>query len=106
MAVDHNTKVIKNRIQAEQAALELIEKRKAANTNRLKINMQILTVLADFMRTREDLRFCQVLSVLGLDKDRFYEEPQDTLKEIEKRIAELEILDHPETVTQTKTVIV
>lgn len=29
-----------------------------------------------------DLRFCQLLSILGLDSDNFYEEPDKTLKRI------------------------
>ena len=29
-----------------------------------------------------DLRFCQLLSILGLDSDNFYEEPDKTFKRI------------------------
>lgn len=101
MAVDHNTKVIMNRIQAERAAAEFVAARKEANTNRLRNNIKILELLADFMETREDLRFCQVLNILGLDKDRFYEEPNDTIKDIEKRIAEIENFENPPAISET-----
>ena len=92
MAVDHNTKVMMQRAEARRETEQLIEARRQANASRLRNNLQILTLLAKFMGTREDLRFCQVLNILGLDKDRFYEEPQDTLQLLEKRIAELEAM--------------
>lgn len=105
MAVDHNTKVMMQRAETRRETEQLIEARRQANASRLRNNLQILTLLAKFMGTREDLRFCQVLNILELDKDRFYEEPQDTLKLLEKRIAELEAMENPPAVTETKTII-
>ena len=72
MAVNHNTKVMMQRAEAKREAEQLIEARRQANASRLRNNLQILTLLAKFMGTREDLRFCQVLNILELDKDRFY----------------------------------
>lgn len=104
MAVDHNTKIMMQRAEARRETEQLIEARRQANASRLRNNIKILEMIANFMESREDLRFCQVMNILELDKDRFYEEPQDTLKLLEKRIAELEALEHPAAVTETRTI--
>lgn len=52
--------------------------------NRQHWNWKIMTLIGRMMYENPDLRFCQVLSILGLDKDRFYEEPDKTYKELLK----------------------
>jgi len=50
--------------------------------NRRKYNLRIIVVLLKIIFKYPELRFCQILSNLGLDKDNFYEEPDKTLKRI------------------------
>lgn len=45
-------------------------------------NEAIISKISDIIRTHPELRFCQILSILGLDKDRFYEESIDTLNDV------------------------
>lgn len=56
--------------------------------NRLEYNIKILNRLQFLLYTFSDWRFTQLLSNLGLDKDRFYEEPDKTLETIDKWINE------------------
>lgn len=50
--------------------------------NRKENNSAIVDILHEIVNYNENLRFCQILSILELDKDNFYEEPWDTLKRI------------------------
>lgn len=55
--------------------------------DRFRYNCEILNKLGTIVLNNPNLRFCQILSILDLDKDRFYEEPDKTLKSInENRI--------------------
>ena len=45
-------------------------------------NLNIINALIKIIATYPDLRFTQILSNLGLDKDLFYEEPNKTLEKI------------------------
>jgi len=45
-------------------------------------NGKILGTLYSILDKHPDLRFCQLLSILDLDKDNFYEEPDKTLQRI------------------------
>ena len=56
--------------------------------NRLEYNIKILKRLQFLLYTFSDWRFTQLLSNLGLDEDRFYEEPDKTLETIDNWINE------------------
>ena len=50
--------------------------------NRKKYNLLIAWDLITIIIKHPELRFCQILTILGLDKDRFNEEPNETLENI------------------------
>ena len=47
-------------------------------------NLVIISLLNNIVEKHPKLRFCQILTILNLDKDKFYEESVDTLKELKK----------------------
>jgi len=47
-------------------------------------NLEIISLLSNIVEKYPELRFCQILTILNLDKDRFYEESVDTLQELKK----------------------
>ena len=47
-------------------------------------NLEISSLLNNIVEKHPELRFCQILTILNLDKDKFYEESVDTLKELKK----------------------
>ena len=47
-------------------------------------NLEIISLLSRIVENHPELRFCQILTILNLDKDRFYEESVDTLQELKK----------------------
>ena len=47
---------------------------------RLEANLLILKELETYLKKYPDLRFCQALFALDLDKDTFFQEPIVTLK--------------------------
>ena len=47
-------------------------------------NLEIISLLNNIVEKYPKLRFCQILTILNLDKDKFYEESVDTLKELKK----------------------
>ena len=47
-------------------------------------NLEIVSLLSNIVEKHPELRFCQILTILNLDKDKFYEESVDTLKELKK----------------------
>ena len=47
-------------------------------------NLEIISLLSNIVEKHPELRFCQILTILNLDKDRFYEESVDTLEELKK----------------------
>jgi len=47
-------------------------------------NLEIISLLSNIVEKHPELRFCQILTILNLDKDKFYEESVDTLKELKK----------------------
>lgn len=55
--------------------------------NRRKYNFKIIVELTKIMIKHPELRFCQILSILELDKDNFYEEPDRTLSRIRSSIS-------------------
>ena len=52
--------------------------------NRLEYNLQICDILKTICAMYPDWRFTQILTNIGLDRDRFYEEPKETLAAIKK----------------------
>lgn len=50
--------------------------------NRKENNLAIVGILREIVHNNPDLRFRQILSILELDKDNFYEEPDETLQKI------------------------
>lgn len=64
----------KNNFEAIQSK---IKKRQIAN-------LEIISLLSNIVEKHSELRFCQILTILNLDKDKFYEESVDTLKELKK----------------------
>jgi len=62
---------------------ETLKKRNNNNT-RLEYNLEILELLKDFAEQNPELRFSQIMSIVG-DLD-FYEEPKDTLEKIKKEL--------------------
>lgn len=52
--------------------------------NRLYYNGKILGALFNILIRFPELRFCQLLNILELNKDNFYEEPDKTLQRIYK----------------------
>lgn len=55
--------------------------------NRRKYNFKIIVELIKVIIVHPDLRFCQILSILELDRDNFYEEPDKTLSRIRGNIS-------------------
>lgn len=49
-------------------------------------NLKILDLLTRYCKENPDLRFRQILAILSLDEDGFYEESVDTLKNITDKI--------------------
>jgi hypothetical protein len=49
-------------------------------------NLEILKILNTVVNRFPDLRFTQILTILNLDKDLFYQESVDTLEHIKKQL--------------------
>ena len=47
-------------------------------------NLEIISLLSNIVEKHPELRFYQILEILNLNKDKFYEESVDTLKELKK----------------------
>lgn len=56
---------------------------------RQKANKEILSIIEKLVNDNSQLRFCQILTILGLDSDRFMEESVDTLAIIKEKVASL-----------------
>lgn len=56
---------------------------------RQKANKEILGIIEKLVNDNSQLRFCQILTILGLDSDRFMEESVDTLARIKEKVASL-----------------
>jgi len=57
--------------------------------NRVKFNEAILRELSALVQAYPHLRFTQILTMLDLDKDRFYEESDQTLRKIKEMVTKL-----------------
>lgn len=82
MAVKHDVRVKRNAINIAKEIETKLENRQAANK-------QILKIIEELVDNNSQLRFCQILTILGLDDDRFMEESVDTLEAIKNKVAEL-----------------
>ena len=82
MAVTHDVRVKRNAINIAKEIETKLENRQAA----IK---QILKIIEELVDNNSQLRFCQILTILGLDSDRFMEESADTLEAIKNKVAEL-----------------
>ena len=82
MAVKHDVRVKRNAINIAKEIETKLENRQAANK-------QILKIIEELVDNNSQLRFCQILTILGLDSDRFMEESADTLEAIKNKVAEL-----------------
>ena len=67
---------------------EIKEKSKSSLIKPIRqpFNLIIVDLLKEIIKNNPDLRFTQILSILELDKDKFYEEPHITLQNIESKI--------------------
>jgi len=69
-----------------------VETKNASEAIQIKIqqrqsaNLEILKILNMIVERFPQLRFTQILTNLGLDKDLFYEESIDTLNNIKKQL--------------------
>lgn len=60
-------------------------------SNRSKFNKAILNKILNLCEQNDDLRFMQVLSILDLDEERFYEESKETYLKVDKILKQLNI---------------
>ena len=58
---------------------------------RQSANLEILKILNIIVERFPQLRFTQILTNLGLDKDLFYEESVDTLDNIKKQLGKFSL---------------
>lgn len=82
MAVTHDVRVKRNAMNIAKEIEIKLENRQAANK-------QILKIIEELVDNNSQLRFCQILTILGLDTDRFMEESVDTLEAIKNKVAEI-----------------
>ena len=82
MAVSHEVRVKRNAMNIAKEIETKLENRQAANK-------QILKIIEELVDNNSQLRFCQILTILGFDSDRFMEESVDTLEAIKNKVAEL-----------------
>jgi len=63
---------------------------------RLIDNLEITNLINKIICENTQLRFCQIMSILGyeLKDDKFYEEPYQTLKHIEKVVKEKKLYNY------------
>jgi hypothetical protein len=66
----------------DEKTISLIKQRQSANLN-------ILQDIKFIIEQYPDLRFTQILSILNLDKDNFYEESTVTLNKVRMKVAEI-----------------
>jgi len=66
-----------------------VEKMKELMQDRIVYNQKILEAIQKVLKEHPYLRFTQLLSILKLDEDRFYEEPKETYHKIMETIKSL-----------------
>ena len=89
MAVTHDVKVKLNQYSAQLALEEKLREIQKSIETRQTCNEDILEILSDFVAAYPEMRFMQILSVLGLSidesNDRFYEESEETLEKVNEK---------------------
>ena len=86
MAETHDVRVMKKRLNTLEDANKEIKKKLDA---RQDCNQAIVKILKEIVDNNSSLRFCQILAMFDLDRDRFNEESIDTLEAIRTKLAEL-----------------
>lgn len=86
MAETHEVRVKRKELAALNDVKKDIEKKLDA---RQDCNREIVKILKEIVDNNSAMRFCQILSMLDLDKDRFNEESIDTLKTIKEKLQTL-----------------
>ena len=89
MAVTHEVKVKQNQYKNQLALEEKLREIQKSIETRQTCNEDILEILSDFVAAYPEMRFMQILSVLGLSfdeyNDRFYEESEETLEKVNEK---------------------
>lgn len=87
MAVTHDIRVKRMTLEKDLKKVdkEIEQKLKL----RQKANKEILGIIENLVENNSQLRFCQILTILGLDNDKFMEESVDTLARIKEKVASL-----------------
>ena len=89
MAVTHEVKVKQNQYKTQLAIEEKLREIQKSIETRQTCNEDILEILSDFVAAYPEMRFMQILSVLGLSfdesNDRFYEESEETLEKVNEK---------------------
>lgn len=83
MAVTHDVRVKRKELNALEDVKKDIEKKLDV---RQDCNKEIVKIIKEIVDNNSALRFCQILAMLDLDKDRFNEESVDTLKLIKEKL--------------------
>jgi hypothetical protein len=86
MAVTHDVRVKRNTLNDLKNVDKEIEQKLKL---RQKANKEIIGIIEKLVNDNSQLRFCQILTILGLDSDRFMEESVDTLLAIKEKVASL-----------------
>lgn len=86
MAVTHDVRV---KMQALNDLKNVDKEIEQKLKLRQKANKEILGIIEKLVNDNSQLRFCQILTILGLDSDRFMEESVDTLLAIKEKVASL-----------------
>jgi hypothetical protein len=87
MAVTHDIRV--KRMTLEKDLKNVDKEIENKLKLRQKANKEILGIIEKLVNDNSQLRFCQILTILGLDNDNFNEEPVDTLTRIKEKVASL-----------------
>jgi hypothetical protein len=87
MAVTHDIRV--KRISLDKDLKKVDKEIEQKLKLRQKANKEILSIIENLVNNNSQLRFCQILTILGLDNDNFNEEPVDTLARIKEKVASL-----------------
>ena len=86
MAVTHDVRVKRKTLNDLKNVDKEIEQKLKL---RQKANKEILNIIEKLVNDNSQLRFCQILTILGMDDDKFMEESVDTLARIKEKLASL-----------------
>ena len=86
MAVTHDVRMKKKALNDLKNVDKEIEQKLKL---RQKANKEILSIIEKLVNDNSQLRFCQILTILRMDDDKFMEESVDTLAIIKEKVASL-----------------